>query len=224
MVRKKGNAVLAVFVDIDPEMDADFNAWYNQEHVGDLLGMPGFLNAARYEILKGGPRYLACYELESIDALKTPEYLDFRRNPSEWTKKISLSVNGRNYVRNVYTQIYPQENDEHMLGRGMAPALQIGRMEVPADVEAKYNEYYDTVRTPGNLTVPGCIAVRRYHAVEGSPKYQTIYEFEHEKVPETTAWHERHAQDTMHQFIGGNYSHAAGSPGVYRRILPTRAF
>ena len=168
MVRRKGNAVLAVFVDIDPEMDADFNAWYNQEHVGDLLGMPGFLNAARYEILKGGPRYLACYELESIDALKTPEYLDFRRNPSEWTKKISLSVNGRNYVRNVYTQIYPQENDEHMLGRGMAPALQIGRMEVPADVEAKYNEYYDTVRTPGNLTVPGCIAVRRYHAVEGS--------------------------------------------------------
>ena len=73
-------------------------------------------------------------------------------------------------------------------------------------------------------TVPGCIAVRRYHAVEGSPKYQTIYEFEHEKVPETAAWHERHAQDTMHQFIGGTYNHAPGSPGVYRRILPTRAF
>jgi len=92
VVKRKGNGVLAVFVDIDPAMDADFNAWYNQEHVGDLLGMPGFLNAARYQILKGGPRYLACYELESVDALGTPEYLEFRSKPSEWTKKISLSV------------------------------------------------------------------------------------------------------------------------------------
>jgi hypothetical protein len=224
MVAKKGNAVMTVFVDIDPEMDADFNAWYNQEHVSDLLKMPGFLNAARYEAARGGPRYLALYELESVEALQSPEYLEIRRNPSEWTKKMSLSVNARSYVRNVYTQISPRENDVQMLGRGMAPALQIGRMIVPPQVEAKYNEYYDTVRTPGNLEVPGCIAVRRYHAVEGEPKYLTIYEFEHEKVPETAAWEERRRRDKMHEFIGGSYGHAPGSPGVYRRILPPRAF
>lgn len=224
MVAKKGNAVMMVFVDVDPEMDADFNAWYNQEHVSDLLKMPGFLNAARYEALKGGPRYLACYELESVEALQSPEYLEIRRNPSEWTKKMSLSVRGRNYVRNVYTQIYPGENDVHMLGRGMAPALQIGRMEVPERIEDKYNEYYDTVRTPANLQVPGCLAIRRYHAVEGGPKYMTMYEFEHEKVPETSAWQERRAQDKMHEYIGGSYGHAPGSPGIYRRILPDRAF
>ena len=90
MVNKKGNAVMTVFVDIDPAMDADFNAWYHQEHISDLLSMPGFLSAARYEILKGGPRYLACYELESAEALQTPEYLALRREPSEWTKKIAL--------------------------------------------------------------------------------------------------------------------------------------
>ena len=224
MVVRKGNAVMMVFVDVDPEMDADFNAWYNQEHVSDLLKMPGFLNAARYEALKGGPRYLACYELESVEALQSPEYLEIRRNPSEWTKKISLSVRGRNYVRNVYTQIYPQENDVHILGRGMAPALQIGRMEVPQRVEAKYNEYYDNVRSPANLKVPGCVDIRRYHAVEGDPKYMTMYEFEHEKVPETAAWQERRGQDNMHEYIGGSYGHAPGSPGVYRRTLPPRVF
>ena len=224
MVAKKGAAVMMVFVDIDADMDADFNAWYNQEHIGDLLAKPGFLNAARYEALKGGPRYLACYELESAEALQTPEYLEMRNNPSEWTKKISLSVNGHSYSRNVCTQIYPAENDPNTLGRAMAPALQVGRMEVPEDIEAKYNEYYDTVRTPANLTVPGCIAVRRYHVIDGSPKYTTIYEFEHEKVPETAVWNERRGQDRMHEFIGGTYGHAAGSPGVYRRVLPSRAF
>ncbi len=224
MVEKKGRAVMMVMVDIDADMDGDFNAWYDQEHVPDLLAMPGFLNAGRYQAVKGGPRYLACYELESIDALQTPEYLNMRHNPSDWTKKISLSTNGRSYVRNVYTQIYPDINDENVLGRGMAPALQVGRMEVPAEIEEKYNEYYDTVRTPSNLTVPGCIAVRRYSAVEGGPKYLTIYEFEHEKVPETLAWEERRSMDRMHEFIGGHYGHAHGSPGVYRRILPARAF
>ena len=224
MVAKKGTAVMTVFVDIDAEMDSDFNAWYDQEHVSDLLNMPGFLNAGRYQALKGGPRYLACYELESVEALQTPEYLQFRNEPSEWTKKMSLSVNGRSYVRNVCTQIYPQEIDPNGLGRGMAPALQVGRMDVPEDIEAKYNEYYDTVRTPANLEVPGCIAVRRYHVVDGGPKYTTIYEFEHEKVPETAVWNQRRGEDRMHEFIGGVYGHAPGSPGVYRRILPARAF
>jgi hypothetical protein len=186
--------------------------------------MPGFLNAARYQALRGGPRYLACYELESVEALQSPEYLELRRNPTEWTKKMSLSVNGRNYARNVYTQIYPQENDVNTLGRGMAPALQIGRMEVPPDIEAKYNDYYDNMRTPSNLQVPGCIAVRRYHAVEGGPKYMTMYEFEHERVPESAAWQERRGQDRMHEYVGGRYGHAPGSPGVYLRILPSRAF
>ena len=224
MVEKKGTALLLVFVDIDAERDADFNAWYNDEHVGDLLSFPGFLNAARYQALKGGPRYLASYELESVDALKSAEYLNFRRNPSQWTQRISISTKGRNYSRIVCTQIYPTENDSHGLGRGMAPAIQVGRMDVPTEIEAKYNEYYDTVRTPANLELPGCISVRRYHAVEGAPKYTTVYEFEHENVPESIAWKERSANDGMHEYIGGTYGHAPGSPGVYRRILPPRVF
>ena len=224
MVNKKGTALLMVFTDIDTKQDADFNDWYNQEHVADLLSLPGFLNAARYEAARGGPRYLACYELESAEAVQTPEYLAFRRSPSPWTQRVTPSGIGRNYVRNVYTQIFPQENDPAVLGRGMAPALQIGRMQVPAEIEAKYNEYYDTVRTPGNLQVPGCLAIRRYHAVEGEPKYMTVYEFEHEKVPETQAWNDRRGQDNMHSYIGGTYSHAPGSAGVYRRIFPPRAF
>jgi hypothetical protein len=224
VAKQKGSALLMVFVDMDPEHDADFNAWYNEEHVPDLLQLPGFLNAARYEALLGGPRYLACYELESPEAVQSEAYLQYHRHPTAWTQRISLSTRGRNFSRLVGTQIYPAENDPYVLGRGMAPALQVGRMLVPEDIEAKYNEYYDTVRTPANLKVPGCIAVRRYHVVEGGPKYLTVYEFEHEKVPETQAWYERRAQDQMHEYIGGSYGHAPGSPGVYRRILPPRAF
>ena len=224
MVKKKGSALLIVYTDVDVEHEADFNAWYNQEHVPERMSAPGFLDAARYEALRGGPRYLAVYELESVEALQSDEYLRMSQNPTEWTRRMSPNVVGRNTVRNVYTQIYPAEIDTHTLGRGMAPALQIGRMDVPPDIEDKYNYYYDNVRTPANLQIPGCTHVRRYHAVEGWPKYLTMYEFEHEKVPETLAWEEQRKQDTMHQYIGGTYGHAHGSPGVYRRVLPPRAF
>ena len=37
MVQKKGSALLMVYVDIDVEHDAEFNAWYDQEHLAERL-------------------------------------------------------------------------------------------------------------------------------------------------------------------------------------------
>ena len=66
---KKGNGIFLVFTDVDPKHEEEFNAWYNTEHLGDLLKLPGFLDAGHYVATKGGPKYLAVYELASADAL-----------------------------------------------------------------------------------------------------------------------------------------------------------
>ena len=224
MVKKKGSALLMVFTNIDSEHDFEFNKWYVEEHLPERFSAPGFLDAALYQATKGSPRYLAIYELESLATMQTPEYLHMSQNPTEWTKRIGPSGAGRGVVRNICEQISPKESDPDIMGRGMAPAIQVGRMIVPEEIESKYNDYYDSERTPRNMTVPGCLAVRRYHVVEGSPKYTTVYEFEHEKVPESIAWNVGRADDKMHEYIGGDYEHAPGSPGVYIRISPRRAF
>jgi hypothetical protein len=52
-----------VLVDIDPEHEAAFNAWYDEVHIPDILGCPGWLSATRYRCLEGGPRYAAVYEI-----------------------------------------------------------------------------------------------------------------------------------------------------------------
>ncbi len=44
-----------VDVDIDAQNVQDFNKWYNEEHLPELLSVPGILSAARYEAVKGGP-------------------------------------------------------------------------------------------------------------------------------------------------------------------------
>ena len=101
MVKKKGSALMVVYTDVDIEHDAEFNAWYNEEHIPERMSAPGFLDSARYQAVKGGPRYLAVYELESAEILQSAQYKQMSQNPTEWTKRMSPNIIGRGTVRNL---------------------------------------------------------------------------------------------------------------------------
>jgi hypothetical protein len=108
MTKTRGAGLLMVWNDIDSEYDAEFNRWYDEEHIPRLLQVPGFLNAGRYAALKGSPKYLAMYELEDHNVLRSAAYLDtVRYRPSPQRAKIGTSRVGRNFLRNLYRQIYP---------------------------------------------------------------------------------------------------------------------
>ena len=98
---------------------------------------------------------------------------------------------------------------------GMAPALQIGRMGVPANVDKEWNEWYSTIYVPNYEKVPGVIRGRRYRAVVGEPTYMTFYEFEHTKVSESDAWKAQQNAVPISATMRGHMTHAQGSPGVY---------
>jgi hypothetical protein len=121
---KKGKGIFLVYVDIDAKHDKEFNDWYNTEHLPELLAVPGILSAARYKAVKGGPKYLAFYELENVGVLRTSAFADRPRTP--WGQRVSPSVIGSSLTRIVGEQIFPDGLE--MPERGMAPVLQIGRM------------------------------------------------------------------------------------------------
>jgi hypothetical protein len=54
-----------------PGREEEFNTWYEQQHVPDLLRIPGFVAARRFKLVQsqGGlpGRYLALYEIETDD-------------------------------------------------------------------------------------------------------------------------------------------------------------
>lgn len=217
---KKGTGLLMVWADVPADREDEFNRWYNEEHLAERLALPGFLSGARYEAVKGGPKHLACYELESVAALERPEYTRAQARPTAWTKRCSPAVIGTTYIRNVYTMIHPRTLTPQAAGSGMAPALQIGRMDVPPEVEAEFNAWYDTIYVPNYETVPGVIRGRRYRAVRGAPAYLTLYEFEHPRVSESAAWlAQRDASPVTHR-IRPHMRHAPGSPGVWVRTVP----
>ncbi len=212
---KKGRAILLVYADlIDQKYEDEFNAWYDTEHLPELLALPGFLDAARYEALAGGPKYLALYELETPDAIQSPEFTARTRTP--WSKRASPSVFGKNFTRIVGQQICPDEIEKP--NREMSPAILIGRMSVPASEEDAWNDWYSGELIPEFRKVPGVVMCRRYRGVLGDTPYTTIHEYESEAVRESPGWKQMrdHGSERDRKMMS-IIQHGPGSPGLYKR-------
>ena len=212
---KKGSGLLMVWCDVPADKEAEFNRWYNEEHLAERLAIPGFLAAARYEAVKGGPKHLAYYELENAAVLQSAAYKKVSSNPTPWTQRSGPNAIATTFIRNVYSMIHPRAVTPAIAGAPMAPALQIGRMDVPANVDAEWNEWYSGIYVPNYEKVPGVIRGRRYRAVEGTPTYLTLYEFEHPKVSETAEWSKQQNAVPISATMRKHMTHAPGSPGVY---------
>lgn len=66
--------MLFVATDIGATDEADFNAWYDHEHVEERARIQGFISAARYESMRGGKRYLGLYRTDSLGTFTSPAY------------------------------------------------------------------------------------------------------------------------------------------------------
>ncbi len=221
MAKTRGTGLLMVWADIDPEYEAEFNRWYDEEHIPHLLAVPGFLSAGRYEALKGGPKYLALYELEDHNVLRSAAYLDaVKYRPSAARERAGTSRIARDFLRNAYRQIFPVHANPAAGTEGPAPFLQMGRIDIPAMVEEEFNDWYNTAYIPPYVAVPGCLGARRYIAVDGQPKYLTLYEFANPTVSETPEWDRARDSNPWSNRIRAFMRHDVGSPGVYRRIWP----
>ncbi len=80
--------LLAVWNDIAAQDEAEFNAWYVEEHVPERLGVPGILSARRYRDAAAPLSYAAIYDIESVAALASPAYLERLANPTPRTRAI----------------------------------------------------------------------------------------------------------------------------------------
>lgn len=62
---------------IDPDIEDEWNRFYDDEHLPQVVACPGFLSGARWvsESEAGERRYLAVYEVEGPEVFETPEFL-----------------------------------------------------------------------------------------------------------------------------------------------------
>ncbi|QNK65436.1 DUF4286 family protein [Variovorax sp. PAMC26660] len=79
------NGLLFVASDVEPADEADFNRWYDKEHVEERVRIPGFLSGARYSSLEGGRKYLGLYRTESLAVFGTAGYRAAFEKQTPWS-------------------------------------------------------------------------------------------------------------------------------------------
>ena len=67
--------ILAIFNNVAPGREAEFEEWFQHEHLAERIAVPGFLVGRRHEAVSGWPRYFNFYVTQSVEVLKSAAYL-----------------------------------------------------------------------------------------------------------------------------------------------------
>lgn len=104
--------VFIVSMDVTPEKEALFNEVYDQEHVPNLLKVPGVravtrlrTEPARFTIGgqskeltgEGAPRYVAIYEIDSPDVLTSAAWAEAGER-GRWPAEVRPYTNNRHHI------------------------------------------------------------------------------------------------------------------------------
>lgn len=182
MAANNGTGLLVVWTDVAPEAEAEFNEWYNKEHVPQIVGIPGVLSGRRYQATEGKPKYIAIYEMADEKVWSGKAFMEVRENPTQWSKKMLPLF--RNSQIGVFRRIF---------SHGQSPARDAEcvltvRLNTPAEHEKDFNAWYNEDHVPALVGVPGVYCASRYVAVEGDPKYLAIYEMSDGNATKSPEW------------------------------------
>ena len=81
-----GKGMLLTSMNVDAADEAEFNRWYDREHLEERVAIPGFLEARRYVAHEGNPKYLSLYSTETFDVLDSAAYRTALANQTAWSK------------------------------------------------------------------------------------------------------------------------------------------
>ncbi len=96
--------ILAVFNDVagGATAEIEFNNWYNQQHLLERVGVPGFTTGYRYRAVDAHHRYFAWYETVWPTVMRSADYIDRLEDPTTWTARVMPGFT--NMVRTVATR------------------------------------------------------------------------------------------------------------------------
>ena len=84
--------ILAIWNDVASGHEADFEDWFQGEHLIERLGVPGFLFGRRHQAISGSSGYFNFYLVESPAVLTSKPYLERLDNPTPMTRHIMSGV------------------------------------------------------------------------------------------------------------------------------------
>src|SRR3954452_15167647 len=150
-----GKGMLLTSMNVDSADEAEFNRWYDREHLEERVAIPGFLEARRYVAHDGNPKYLSLYSTETFEVLDSPAYRTALANQTAWSKANIARFKGM--IRAVARITISR-------GIGRGAVLGIIRLR-PADGTDRLRAALDALLDPADLD--GVISM---HLLESDPK------------------------------------------------------
>lgn len=84
--------ILAIFNNVAPGREAEFEEWFQHEHLAERIAVPGFLIGRRHEAISGQPRYFNFYVTQSVEILKSAAYLGRLDAPTPMTRTVMSEI------------------------------------------------------------------------------------------------------------------------------------
>src|SRR3984893_12890684 len=137
-----GKGMLLTSMNVDASDEAEFNRWYDREHLEERVAIPGFLEARRYVAHYGNPNVLSLYSTETFDVLDSPAYRTALANQTAWSK--ANIARFKNMIRGVARITISRGT-----GRGAAPG--IIRLRPPTGGEEKLRTALQEQLDPAKL-------------------------------------------------------------------------
>ncbi len=97
--------ILAIFNNVAPGREAEFEQWFQHEHLAERIAVPGFLVGRRHEAVAGEPRYFNLYVTTSSAILKSPAYLARLDHPTPMTRTVMSEI-FKDMIRTVCDRIF----------------------------------------------------------------------------------------------------------------------
>src|ERR1700704_1578656 len=150
-----GKGMLLTSMNVDAADEAEFNRWYDSEHLEERVAIPGFLEARRYVAHDGNPKYLSLYSTETFDVLDSPAYRTALANQTAWSR--ANIARFKNMIRAVARITISR-------GQGRGAALGIVRLRATTGGEDKLRTALREKLDPEKLD--GIISM---HLIESDP-------------------------------------------------------
>ena len=219
------NVLNMVMVDVDPAGEDAVDAWLHEDHMPELLEVPGWLSAQRYRAVRGEPKYVQLYDLNDLAVLKQPEFLRTRPwDPAATPQAREMFAYYRNLRRGIYNRVLTLPDPEPADLSAARGLLLVG-FDVDAAHAQAFGQSYDGDYLTRLAAVPGVMRVRRFRCdqdgaglLAGDPPSElTVFDLEQHEVVSGSDWQRAiNAAETrrMEAFI------ARRMENIYERIFP----
>ena len=174
-----GKGVAAIWHNVAPDIQSDYNHWHCSEHMPERVGIEGFLRGRRYDAIDGRPQFFHFYETTTAAVLTSPAYMQRLNNPTSWTQKIGPHIKDNNRT---LSQVV------HSIGCGVGAAILTVRMVATDNRETDFFRWVSQELFPLINNKPGVVAAHLLKGYKRASDTETEEKAMREKPDEIADW------------------------------------